>query len=202
MWALLSMPWATSTCSFSARRVTTGLRSFDRIITGTPELHEAGDAHAVAAVDADLFVAVLVDVGTVVGVDAVEVGDQGVDVDDLRGLLGGGDGADEGEVGHVVDLAGVLGRDLLDADAAEEAVLVFEQAGGAHDVEGAGLVEVLGAVLAAGTVAGLMADGHGLLCIIVVEAPQERVVLDRGEHDIGLVVADRAHRVLDRRRSR
>src|SRR5699024_9972943 len=131
-----------------------------------------GDSHAVAAVDADLLVAVLVDIGAVVGVDAVEVGDQGVDVDDLRGLLGGGDGADEGQVGHVVDLAGMFGRDLLDADAAEEAVLMFQQAGGAHDVEGAGLVVVLGPVLATGAVGGLMADGPGP---VVGDAPQEGV---------------------------
>src|SRR5690625_480328 len=46
-----------------------------------PGPHEAGDAHAVAAVDADLLVAVLVDIGSVVGVDAVEGGDPGVHVD-------------------------------------------------------------------------------------------------------------------------
>src|SRR5699024_7932676 len=38
-------------------------------------------------------------------------------------------------------------------------------------------------------------DGYGLG--VVVDPPQEGVVLDGGEDDIGLIVCDRAHRVLD-----
>src|SRR5699024_10593157 len=49
-------------------------------------------------------------------------------------------------------------------------------------------------VRATGAEGGLMADGHGP---VLVDPPQEGVVLDRGEHDIGLIVFDRAHRVLD-----
>src|SRR5699024_2716193 len=53
---------------------------------------------------------------------------------------------------------------------------------------------VLGSVLAAGAEAGFVSDGYGLG---VVDPPQEGVVFDGGEDDIGLIVCDRAHRVLD-----
>ena len=123
----------------------------------------------------------------VVGVHAVEVGDERVDVDERMPRVCAGatsrrreravdlrrDRARPLEVGGVVDLDRVVGMHRLDADAAEEPVSGREEPLGAQHVERAGL-GVLGlAVLPARAVRGVVVHagraGHGVV------APEEDV---------------------------
>src|SRR5690606_5951276 len=139
---------------------------------------QGGDAQPVAAVHGDELLSLGVDQHPVVGLGAVEVEDDRVEVGGRRqGAVGGpparpaeprvrevrveerGEGAGPGEVVRVVDLqdAGRVGGHGVGAG--EEAVPVGAETGRVHGVGRAGLQQVLRAVLAAG------ADG-----LVVVDA--------------------------------
>ena len=118
-----------------------------------PRRAQQADAHAVRAADAHELLAALTDQHRVVGVHAVEVGDDGVHVDRLRCPPGApttrGERGRQGQLLLGVDLDRVRLGHQRDADPAEEAVLRAAEARGIHHVEGAGLEELGLAVLPA-----------------------------------------------------
>ncbi|GAB3756265.1 hypothetical protein GCM10028864_38210 [Microlunatus parietis] len=162
-----------------------------------------GDAVAVAAADPDRLVAVLVDVGGVGGVYAVEVGDQGPDADQLgaRRVDQAGQRLGHDQLLRGVDLhRGQLGH-LDHSGPAEEAVLVGPEAGHLHDVEGAGLAEVGPPVLPPGPYCRVvvLAD-HGAAAgqhVVGPVAPDEVVRRDAGERAVAVVVEHQRHPVVE-----
>ncbi len=159
-----------------------------------PRLAQGRDAEPVAAVHGDEFASFGVDQHPVVGLGAVEVDDDGVDVvaggEGARCLLRveeRREGAGAGQVVRVVDLqdAGRVRDD--ERGPPEEAVPGLAESGGVHGVRRAGLQEVLRTVLAAGAEALVVVDafrgglgGRGGL------APDEAV---EGGHRVGRVRA-------------
>src|SRR5262249_50841217 len=137
---------------------------------------QGGDAEPVSAVHGDELPSVGVDQHPVVRLGAVEVEDYGVDV-----VVGGegagavrveerGQGPGAGQVVRVVDLQHAGGVGACQLGVAEEAVVVLAEAGRVHRVGGAGLQQVLGAVLAART--------EGLVVVDAVAAAHRRGVGD------------------------
>ena len=132
-----------------------GSRGDDRVGLGGEDQHgDAGapqprDAHPVGSADPHQLAAVGLQQRRVVGVDAVEVRDDGGDID--RDPHPGGTAArspGRGQLLFGVDLDRRALRDFDESDTAEEPVACGAEAGGIHHVEGAGL-EIVGlAVLA------------------------------------------------------
>ncbi len=150
----------------------------------------------VAAAHAHGLAPELVDHHGVVGVHAVEVGDERVDVDERiprvraeatacrreRAVDVRRHRASPLEVGGVVDLDRVVGMHGLDADAPEEPVRRLEEPLGAEHVEGAGL-GVLGlSVLSARPVGGVVVHAGGAGHRVV--APEEDVRGRGREHGV------------------
>lgn len=184
-------------------------------------LAEGRDAESVSAVHGDELPSVGVDQHPVVRLGAVEVEDDRVDV--FSGREGAGpvrveerrEGPGTGEVVRVVDLQDPGGVGADEFRTAEEAVLVLAQPRRVHGVGGAGLQEVLGAVLAA-RAEGLVvvdavtavrgrgvgdgraaADGPGALRVdggrvVVRVAPDEAVEGRHGQRGVRAVLDDRA----------
>ena len=133
---------------------------------------------------------------SVVGVHAVEVGDDGVDVDRRQGarcVEGAGEHGCHGELVERVDLDRVPFVDGHDPDGSEEPVARGAEARRAHDVEGAGLPVLRVAVLAARAERVVVVDPG---CPVGVEPPQEGVGRHRREHRVAVVV-DPGDRLLE-----
>ncbi|EGJ76981.1 putative transferase [Streptomyces sp. Tu6071] len=163
---------------------------------GEPGAAQRGDAEAVAAVHGDEFAALGVDVDAVVGLRAVEVEHDGVDVRAARQRAGAvrvevrGEEAGALQLVEVVDLQHPCGVGPYELGTAEEAVLVGTEPGDVHRVGRAGLDEVLGAVLAAGAGAAVVVDAVRALVGVLAAAPHEAVEGRGGERGVRVAVHD------------
>lgn len=144
-----------------------GLRGQDQ--DGQSVVAQGGDPEPVTAVHGDGLASIGVDQHRVVGLGAVEVEYDRVDVvaGRARRRLGAalrrdveqrGQGAGAGQVVRLVDLQDLGGVGAHQRGVAEETVLRLAEARGAHRVGGAGLQQVLRPVLAARAVGLVVVD--------------------------------------------
>lgn len=167
---------------------------------GEARLAQGGDAESVAPVDGDGLAAVGVDEDPVVGLGAVEVEDDRVDV-----LAGGqrrrvqerGQGAGACQVVRVVDLQDPGGVGAHQGGVTEEAVAVGTESGRVHRVGGACFEEVLGAVLAAGADGLVVVDAVVVVLDRAAVAPQEAVERGDGDGGVGAFAGDRGGDAVD-----
>lgn len=167
---------------------------------GDARLAQGGDAEPVAPVDGDGLAAVGVDEDPVVGLGAVEVEDDRVDV-----LAGGqpsrvqerGQGAGPGQVVRVVDLQDAGGVGAHQRGVAEEAVAVGTESGRVHRVGGARFEEVLGAVLATGADLLVVVDAVVVVLDRAAVAPQEAMERGDGDGRVGAFPGDRGGDAVD-----
>ncbi len=193
------------------------LRGQDQHLQAAPA--QGGDAQSVAAVDGDELPSLGVDQHPVVGLGAVEVEDDGVDVvaggkgTGPAGVEEGGQRAGAGQVVRVVDLQHPRRVGAHQFGATEEAVPVGAEAGRVHGVGGTGLQQVLGAVLAARPVGLVVVDavaaaartapfaaalaGRPGARLVVRVPPDEAVERGDGQGRVGALVEDRAGHPVD-----
>ena len=136
----------------------------------------------------------------VVGLGAVEVEDDRVDVvagRQRRRVEERREGAGAGQVVRVVDLQDPGGVGADQRGAAEEAVAVGTEAGDVHRVRGAGLQQVLGAVLPARPDALVVVDAVGVVLDGGAVAPDEAVEGCHGDGRVGAFAGDRGGHAVD-----